>query len=91
MFHASMMVKGLAVGVLAGAAYAVAGYFKAKKRNGEKFNVEKFLKTLILGAVLGAVNYYLGLGWVGDDIAAMALAGEVAVIEQVLKALFEKR
>jgi len=86
-----MMVKGLAVGVLAGAAYAVAGYFKAKKRNGEKFDTEKFLKTLVLGAVLGAVNYYFGLGWVGDDIAMLALSGEVAVIEEILKAIFEKR
>jgi len=86
-----MMVKGLAVGALAGAAYAIAGYFKARQKNGENFDMNKFLKTLVLGAVLGAVNYYFGLGWVGDDIAMLALSGEVAVIEQVLKAIFEKR
>ena len=85
------MVKGLAVGALAGAAYAIAGYFKARQRNGEDFDVNKFLKTLVLGAILGTVNYYFGLGWVGDDIAMLALSGEVAVIEQVLKAIFEKR
>ena len=85
------MVKGLAVGALAGAAYAIAGYFKARQRNGEDFDVNKFLKTLVLGAVLGAINYYFGLGWVGDDIAMLALSGEVAVIEQILKAIFEKR
>ena len=83
-----MIVKGILVGVLAGAAYAVAGYFKARQKNGEDFDVNKFLKTLVLGAVLGAVNYYFGLGWVGEEIAATALAGEVAVVEQVLKAVF---
>ena len=53
--------------------------------------MNKFLKTLVLGAILGAANYYFGLGMVGEEISALALAGEVAVIEQVLKAIFEKR
>ena len=83
-----MIVKGILVGALAGAAYAVAGYFKARQRNGEDFDVNKFLKTLVLGGILGAVNYYFGLGMVGEEISALALAGEVACIEQVLKAVF---
>ncbi|MHC1624064.1 MAG: hypothetical protein ACXQTR_05690 [Candidatus Methanospirareceae archaeon] len=88
--HVLMIVKGLIVGAVAGAAYALAGYFKANYRNGEEFDVNKFLKTIVLGACLGAANYYFGIGLSGDEVAAMALAGEVAVIEQVLKAIFEK-
>ena len=86
-----MILKGIVAGAVGGMLYALTGYFKARQRNGEDFDVNKFLKTLVLGAVLGAVNYYFGLGWVGDDIAMLALSGEVAVIEQVLKAIFEKR
>ena len=83
-----MIVKGVLVGFLAGAIYAMTGYFKAYQKHNEDFNAKKFLKTLALGGILGAINFYLGLGMVGDEIAALALAGEVAVIEQLLKAIF---
>ncbi|MEM4497322.1 MAG: hypothetical protein QW692_00665 [Nitrososphaerota archaeon] len=83
-----MMVEGIIAGVVGGALYALAGYLKAREKNGEKFDAAKFGKTILLGAVLGALNYALGLGLIGDDIAVMALAGEVAVIEQIAKAMF---
>ena len=79
-----MIVKGLAVGLIAGILYGLLGYLKS----GEEFNARKFFKTLIIGAILGALNYGLGLGITGDDIMVMALAGETALIQFVIK-IFE--
>ena len=83
-------LKGVVIGALAGVGYAITGFFKAKAKNKEDFDYKKFAKTVALGAILGAVNYYLGLGMTGDDIAFLALAGETAVIEHVIKAIFAK-
>jgi len=85
-----MLLDGLVAGAFAGAAYAVTGYLKAREKNLEKFDSGKFAKTICLGAILGAVNYQFGLGMAGDEIALLALAGEVAVLEQLVKAILAK-
>ena len=58
-------LRGLLVGLFAGAGYAITGFFKAKMRNRENFEYKKFFKTIVLGALLGAVSYYLGLDMTG--------------------------
>jgi len=73
----------LVYGVIGGALYAVSGYLKS----GEKFDSKKFLRTLTLGAIIGATNAMLGLPVTKDAVLLALSAGEVAVIENFIKAV----
>jgi hypothetical protein len=79
------------VGLLAGLAVAVAGYLQAyskvdEKGNREKFSLDKFGSTVIIGGVVGAI-----LGYVGSFEGALATllmdAGIVAIVGSLVKAI----
>ncbi len=70
-------------GVLGGLIYALTGYLKS----GEKFNTDKMLRTIILGAVVGLFNSLAGVSMDGETITMLLSAGEVAVAENLLKSL----
>ena len=76
----------LLYGVLGGALYAVSGYLKSK----EKFDKQKFLRTLVLGAIVGATNAMLGLPITEEAVLIALSAGEVAVIENFIKAVVKQ-
>jgi hypothetical protein len=75
------VIRGVIMGLISGLLYGLLGYLKS----GEKFDPRKLGKTLLLAAILGAVNYAFGLGLAGDDIAVMALAGETAILQFLIK------
>jgi hypothetical protein len=81
----------LEMGLLAGLAVAVSGYIQAyskkdDKGNREKFNVDKFFTTIIIGGVVG-----LGLAFVGSFENTMSIflinAGIVAIVGSLVKAI----
>ena len=81
----------LEMGIFAGLAVAVAGYLKAyaktdEKGNREKFNFEKFLTTVFLGAIIGGTLSYVSLR---DDAVMMFLstAGITVIIEDIIIAI----
>jgi len=73
----------LAYGVIGGALYAVSGYLKS----GEKFDSKKFVKTIVLGALVGLTNSILGLPITEDAVLLALSAGEVAILENFVKAV----
>lgn len=70
------------VGVLAGITYALSGYLKSS--NNEKFDAEKFVRTVIIGAIVGGYAAYKGISM---DKAYMFVisTGIVAYIDNALK------
>jgi hypothetical protein len=80
--HAMSLVYGLA-GV---AAYILTGYLKS----GEAFNPVKALKTLILAALIIALNTAAGVELPAEELAALLNAGELALLENLLKTLWRR-
>ncbi len=83
-FHEAFVPVILAIfyGVIAAAAYAGAGFFKARGSNPEEsFDKQKFLSTLLLGLLLGGIGG--GLGWSPQTaeawLAGLGLLGGVLV------------
>lgn len=72
-------------GILGGALYGVSGYLKS----GEKFDWKKLARTIILAALVGVTNALLGLPITEDAVLIALSAGEVAIIENFLKALIK--
>lgn len=79
------------LGILAGLAVAVSGYLQAhskvdEKGNREKFSVDKFTITVLIGGVVGAT-----LGYIGSFEGALGMllidAGIVAIVGSLVKAL----
>lgn len=72
---------------LAGAlAYVATGFLKSR----EPFDGLKALRTVGLAAVLAVMNVLVGVEVSGEDLAALLGAGEVAVAENTLKALWRR-
>ena len=81
-----MNKSALVYGIIGGALYAGSGYLKS----GEKFDKHKFLRTLVLGAIVGSTNAIMGLPITEDAILLALSAGEVAVIENFIKAMIKQ-
>ncbi|MEM1943787.1 MAG: hypothetical protein QXY50_00880 [Candidatus Caldarchaeum sp.] len=72
---------------LAGAlAYVATGFLK----NHEPFDGFKALRTVCLAAVLAAMNVFVGVEVSAEELAVLLAAGEVAVAENMLKALWRR-
>ena len=80
------IIQAIAVGVLGGLAYAITGLMKAWTR--EPFNVKKFLRTLLIGMAAGVMLSLSGYEVSVDAISVAIAAGEVAIIEQLIIAIF---
>jgi len=86
----TMFPLDVELGILAGLAVAISGYVQAytkvdEKGNHEKFSIDKFCTTVIIGAVVGGFVSYLQLF---DDAVTIFLssAGIVAIVGSLIKA-----
>jgi len=73
-------------GVAAGIMYSLTGFAKQK---GEKFDLEKFSYTVILGAVIGVGGMLYNLPFAEVETIAINI-GAVALIENIIKAIKRK-
>jgi len=81
------MAVTILIAMVAAAVFAVSGYLKSVKT--EDFEIRKFVPTIAVGAILGAITYAIGspvteLG-VMEQVAAYI--GMIVLLENVLKAL----
>jgi len=72
------MLETLGLGVIIGILWGAFGYATAKIKNGESFNPRKFLKTLVLGAIITAASK--GLGVPVTQIEGMTVSGFFTII-----------
>jgi len=85
-----MSIELIALGILSGVFVAGAGYLKSVgKTNQDPFDKIKFLKTTVLGGIVGGVVPYTGLT---ADVVSIVLvnAGVVTLVENLLKTIFRK-
>lgn len=80
------MLEQISIGICSGIAYAVTGYLKSiKEGEYEKFEPYKFVQSMIVGGVAGAISTYMG--WTLEVAQQFVLnCGMVALIEHVKKA-----
>lgn len=76
--------------VLAAIVYSLAVYFKNLSASGEKFDESKFIRTIIVGAVVGIASKAAGVEVTQENIVELSAsyAGVVAVVENVLKLIY---
>jgi len=72
------MLETLGLGVIIGILWGAFGYAVAKVKNDESFSPRKFLKTLVLGAILTAAAK--GLGVPVTEIEGMTVSGFLTII-----------
>lgn len=78
------------IGILAGLAVAVAGYLQAyskvdEKGNREKFSIDKFTTTVLIGVVAG--GFLASVNLPNSSIGIfLASAGIVAIVDSLVKA-----
>ncbi|MDI6877584.1 MAG: hypothetical protein QMC96_12535 [Methanomicrobiales archaeon] len=79
------LVIGLIVSVLIAAAYAVLGYLRTP---GQELDGVKFMATLILGAILGALFWYIGIAVTLETLVEYLVSYGflLIIIENALKA-----
>jgi len=79
------MLETLGLGVIIGILWGAFGYAVAKVKNGEDFSPRKFLKTLVLGAILTAAAK--GLGVPVTEIEGMTVSGFLTIVVDKLFSL----
>lgn len=78
-------------GVIAGAGLSIVGFLKSYKPTGEHESFDSFqlIKTVILGAIVGAVSGATGMAV--DVVTALPIyAGITAIVEDGLKAIYRR-
>jgi hypothetical protein len=79
-----MVVEGLIGGLIAGAAYGIIGYVKAKDNDSEiTFDWNDFGITVVGSAIIGGYSVYSGLGI--DVVSASAIG---VVVTQAVRKLW---
>lgn len=79
-------MDSIIVGLTGGIIYALTGFIKSYKK--EKFDAKKFLRTMVIAVIAGITLALSGQEVNFDAINVMIAAGEVAVIEQLIIAIF---
>lgn len=76
--------------ILAAIVYSLAVYFKNLSATGEKFDETKFLRTIIVGAIVGIASKAAGIEVTQENVVELSAgyAGTVAVVENVLKLIY---
>jgi len=82
------MLETLGIGVIIGILWGAFGYAVAKVKDDEPFNPRKFLKTLVLGAILTAAAK--GLGVPVTEIEGMTVSGFLTIVVDKLFGLILK-
>ena len=82
------MLETLGLGVIIGVLWGAFGYAVAKVKNDEAFNPRKFLKTLVLGAILTAAAK--GLGVPVTQLEGMTVSGFLTIVVDKLFGLILK-
>ena len=72
------MLETLGIGIIIGVLWGAFGYAVAKVKSGEAFNPRKFLKTLVLGAILTAAAK--GLGIPVMELEGMTVSGFFTIV-----------
>jgi uncharacterized membrane protein YfcA len=87
-----VLVKQVFFAVVSAILYASVWYARARRKGREKFNHEKFVATLIVGACAGA-----GMGVAGVDVTAAGVesalityAGIITLVEGILKTVLAR-
>ncbi|MEM0010362.1 MAG: hypothetical protein QXW39_07395 [Candidatus Bathyarchaeia archaeon] len=80
------LLECIAVGLIGGFAYAFTGLLKSITKEG--FSGKKFGRTLLLGIIAGITLALSGQEVSVDAISVAIAAGEVALLEQLLIAIF---
>lgn len=80
------IVSCILTGIIGGLIYALTGLMKSMTK--EKPDWKKFLRTLIISIFAGLSLALTGQEVTVDAINVMIAAGEVAVIEQLILAIF---
>lgn len=86
-----MSWETIGMGLLAGAGIGAAGYLKSYEfgNNHENFKLGKFLKTTILGGMVGGLVPLTGQE-ANAVITMLECAGVTAIVENVVKAFIRK-
>lgn len=66
------MIGNILVGLGAGIAYSVNGWWNKSKKSDEKFDPVKFAKTIVIGAVIGGASFAFGIA---PEAAELSLTG----------------
>jgi hypothetical protein len=79
------------IGICSGVAYAATGYLKSLKKDSkfEKFEPCKFTQSVVIGGIVGAVGYSLGISL---EIAQQFVfdTGLVTIVENLKKFIWRK-
>lgn len=80
----------IVLSVLAAVAYALAAYFKNLSASGEKFDSAKFIRTVLIGFVVGIASKASGIEVTEENILELSAgyAGAVAVLENLVKLVY---
>jgi hypothetical protein len=85
------ILGGILIGIGSGIAYAITGYLKSLKENGnyEPFDSYKFLQSTIVGGIAGGLS--VSLGWTLEASYQFVFnTGLTALIENVKKFIWRK-
>jgi len=87
------LISQLVVSVIGAAIFALVFYAKNNATDLENFDWGKFLATLLVGAIIGGVNFAFGgvLPTQGSlEEALVVYAGATAIVETVIKAIWRR-
>lgn len=86
------MLWTLIYGAGAGAGYAFIFYLKAVQSGAESFSLEKFVRGLLIGLLVGATSVFAGIPITEQnyDIQVMAYGFATVLIDQLMKLLWRK-
>lgn len=80
------MIKNIASGVASGLITAFLGYMKSKD---EKFDLGKFVQTLVIGGLVGAVAQVAGMSY-NDAYDYLASIGIISLAEYTKKMIWRR-
>ena len=82
------MFEFLGAGILLGLVWSAVGYAVAKVKHDEKFDRKKFVKTLLIGLILGLISRYTG--YPVTELENMPLYEVLLIFIDKAVGLFEK-